>query len=64
MRAELATLAIPHDASNTASIMTMSVGTATRVPNNEMEPEDLIALAEQSLGEAKRAGRNRVMFGG
>jgi diguanylate cyclase (GGDEF)-like protein len=63
MRAELATLAIPHAKSTTASILTMSVGTATRVPTGDVEPEDLIALAERSLGEAKRAGRNRVVFG-
>jgi diguanylate cyclase (GGDEF)-like protein len=63
MRAELATLAIPHAKSTTASILTMSVGTATRIPTGDLEPEGLIALAERSLGEAKRAGRNRVMFG-
>jgi diguanylate cyclase (GGDEF)-like protein len=63
MRAELATLAIPHAKSTTASILTMSVGTATRVPTGDVEPEDLIAMAERTLGEAKRAGRNRVMFG-
>ena len=64
MRAELATLAIPHADSGTAPILTMSVGTATRIPAGDAEPEDLIAQAERSLGEAKRAGRNRVMFGG
>ena len=64
MRAELATLAIPHAKSSAAAILTLSVGTATRIPTGDMEPEDLIALAERSMGEAKRAGRNRVMFGG
>ena len=63
MRAELATLAIPHAKSSAASRLTLSVGTATRVPTADMEPEDLIALAERFLGEAKRAGRDRVMFG-
>jgi diguanylate cyclase (GGDEF)-like protein len=62
MRAELATLAIPHEKSTTADILTMSVGTATRIPSSDMEPEDLIAMTEGSLHEAKRAGRNRVMF--
>jgi len=62
MRAELATLAIPHAKSGTAPILTMSVGTATRVPAGDLEPEDLVALAERALGEAKRAGRNRVAF--
>lgn len=63
MRAELATLAIPHAKSSAASMLTLSVGTATRVPTGDMEPEDLIALAERFLGEAKRAGRDRVIFG-
>lgn len=63
MRAELATLAIPNAASTTAPIVTMSVGTATRIPTVDSEPEDLIAMAERSLGEAKRSGRNRVAFG-
>lgn len=63
MRAELATLAIPNAASTTAPVVTMSVGAATRIPVVDSEPEDLIALAERSLGEAKRAGRNRVAFG-
>jgi diguanylate cyclase (GGDEF)-like protein len=62
MRAELATLAIPHAKSTTAPILTMSVGTATRIPTGDMEPEDLIAMAERSLGEAKRSGRDRVRF--
>jgi diguanylate cyclase (GGDEF)-like protein len=64
MRAELATLAIPHEGSATASILTMSVGTATRVPVAEADPEDLVAMAEQTLRDAKRAGRNRVIFAG
>jgi diguanylate cyclase (GGDEF)-like protein len=62
MRAELATLAIPHAKSTTAPILTMSVGTATRIPTTDLEPEDLVELAERALGEAKRAGRNRVSF--
>jgi diguanylate cyclase (GGDEF)-like protein len=62
MRAELATLSIPHEASDTAPILTMSVGTATRTPSVDLGPEDLIAMAERSLGDAKRAGRNRVAF--
>jgi diguanylate cyclase (GGDEF)-like protein len=62
MRAELATLAIPHAKSSAAPTLTLSVGAATRVPTGEMEPEGLIALAERSLVEAKRAGRDRVRF--
>ena len=64
MRAELASLAIPHAASPSSStILTMSVGVATRVPTNETEPEDLVNHAERILFDAKRGGRNRVLFG-
>lgn len=62
MRAELATLAIPHAKSSAAPMLTLSVGAATRIPTGEMEPEELIALAERAMVEAKRAGRNRVRF--
>ena len=64
LRAELATLAIPHETSDTAPTLTMSVGTATQIPAPGLEPEDLVASAEHALREAKRAGRNRVVFGG
>ena len=62
MRAELATLAIPHAKSSAAPMLTLSVGAATRIPTGEMEPEGLIALAERAMAEAKRAGRDRVRF--
>lgn len=63
MRAELAMLDIPHEASDTASILTMSVGAVTRVPSPGQEPEELVAIAERILIDAKKAGRNRVLFG-
>jgi diguanylate cyclase (GGDEF)-like protein len=63
LRAELATLAIPHAGSDTESILTMSVGTATRIPSTSLDLDDLISLTEHALRSAKHAGRNRVMFG-
>ncbi|HWQ11079.1 MAG TPA: diguanylate cyclase [Holophaga sp.] len=63
LRAELASLAIPHTTQETAPILTMSVGTATRLPAEGSESEELVALAEHYLQEARLAGRNRVVFG-
>ena len=63
LRAELASLAIPHATPETAPILTMSVGTATRLPVEGTESEELVALAEHYLQEARLAGRNRVVFG-
>ena len=63
MRAELATLAIPHAKSETAPVLTMSVGTATRVPAEDTTLDDLVESAGRSLRGAKHAGRNRVEFG-
>ncbi len=63
LRAELATMAIPHGESETAPNLTMSIGTATRIPSSSLDLDDLISLAERALREAKLAGRNRVMFG-
>lgn len=63
LRAELATLAIPHGASDTGPNLTLSIGTATRIPSSSLDLDDLISLAERALRDAKRAGRNRVMFG-
>jgi diguanylate cyclase (GGDEF)-like protein len=62
-RAEVFGLGLPHQTSNVGTILTASLGVATGVPLNGAEPEDLLTLAERHLFDAKRAGRNRVVFG-
>lgn len=62
-RAEVFGLAISHDGSSVGPFLTASLGVATGVPLNGAEPEDLMTLAERHLFDAKRAGRNRVVFG-
>jgi GGDEF domain-containing protein len=46
-----------------ASVLTVSVGVTSIIPNRETEPETMIIAAEQALSLAKRRGRDRVVLG-
>jgi diguanylate cyclase (GGDEF)-like protein len=52
-----------HEKSPTADHVTVSVGVATRVPDGKLEPEELVASADEALYRAKKAGRNQVARG-
>lgn len=52
--------AIPHEGSS-LGVVTVSVGVATEVPNIDVDAQSLLHLADASLYEAKRSGRNRVV---
>ncbi|MBF0530866.1 MAG: diguanylate cyclase [Deltaproteobacteria bacterium] len=54
-------LAIPHTQSRVSTIITLSIGVETTIPNANNQPTDLIAAADQRLYEAKRSGRNRIV---
>jgi diguanylate cyclase (GGDEF)-like protein len=62
LRAEVATLAIPHEYSDVSSLVTVSIGVATIVPIPEKSPEELLMVAEHRLLDAKDRGRNRIEF--
>jgi GGDEF domain-containing protein len=66
IREQIKALAIPCDYPGigglTAPVVTVSLGVATVIPNQETEPFLLINTAEQALLQAKRKGRNRVIF--
>lgn len=63
LRCRIVGLAIPHEASP-FEVVTVSIGAATLHPNRDGEPAALIELADRSLYDAKRRGRNRVLAGG
>lgn len=50
----------PHAQSSVASMVTVSIGLATLVPDNSQRPEDLIRAADHAVYRAKRDGRNRI----
>lgn len=53
-------LRIAHAASDVANWVTISAGVAAVVPDDQGEPNRLVAAADRQLYRAKRAGRNRV----
>ncbi len=46
-----------------ASVLTVSVGVTSIIPDSETEPETIIVAAEKALSLAKRRGRDRVVLG-
>jgi diguanylate cyclase (GGDEF)-like protein len=53
-------LNIPHESSNVKSVVTVSLGVSTMIPDAQFEPCNLIALADDQLYKAKGSGRNTV----
>jgi diguanylate cyclase (GGDEF)-like protein len=65
IRRVLANEAMPiHDenTTDTSLALTASLGCTTALPGLKISPEMLLQIADESLYEAKRAGRNRVVF--
>lgn len=60
MRKAIADLNIKHEYSDVTRSVTMSVGVATVVPGEGIDPFDLVRRADEKLYDAKKAGRNRV----
>ena len=60
LRSNIVDLKIPHDHSQIANHVTLSVGCATATPSLESYPKDLLILADTNLYRAKKNGRNRV----
>lgn len=50
---------IPHKSSTVESVVTISVGVATMIPDNQKSPDELVKKADESLYKAKEEGRNR-----
>lgn len=59
-RIAIESLGIPHEDSPTARMVTISVGVAAALPENEGGAGQLLANADAALYAAKSGGRNRV----
>lgn len=55
-------LAIEHRASSVASIVTVSIGVASAVPEASSSPDGLLQRADEALYRAKSGGRDRVVL--
>ncbi len=60
LRSKVESAKIPHDLSTISDYVTVSLGTATTIPNIRKKPDSLIAAADKALYKAKRNGRNRI----
>lgn len=56
---EVTALDLPHEFSQAASCLTVSIGLITKNPGQNITPEQLLAKADQNLYRAKQDGRNR-----
>ena len=61
LRDVLAGLRLPHGASGVGPLVTLSVGVATQIPNEDVCPDWFMGQADQALYAAKFSGRNRVV---
>ena len=60
LREAIFALAIPHEDSPTAPVVTISIGVAVSIPQDDKTPEALLLQADEQLYAAKSAGRNRI----
>jgi diguanylate cyclase (GGDEF)-like protein len=60
IRAEVQARALPHAHSSAGSVVTLSLGIATVIPAPGLACEQMIAVADNCLYEAKKGGRNRA----
>lgn len=61
LRRRVAELRIPHPASRSGSLLTISAGVAALVPTARQAASVLTKRADEALYAAKRSGRNRVV---
>lgn len=64
VRLALVEAAIPHEASEVAPVVTVSIGVAVRAASAVCPPETVVDAADRALYQAKAAGRDRVAVAG
>lgn len=62
IRRDVMALAIPHEGSHAAHVVTVSVGVALAQPRSSRSLAGAIQIADEALYRAKQEGRNRVVF--
>ncbi len=63
IRSNVLDLRMEHSTSEVGSLITVSIGLTSCVPNNNGDPMLLIHAADTALYEAKRQGRDRIVIG-
>jgi diguanylate cyclase (GGDEF)-like protein len=61
LRAVMADHRLPHGAAGIGPLVTLSIGIATQIPSEYMDPDWLLRQADQALYAAKHSGRNAVV---
>ena len=56
--------AIAHKASEVADYITVSQGLVTITPEGDLQPEELVKMADDALYKAKDSGRNTIIVAG
>lgn len=59
IRSAIERMNIPHNTNKVATHITLSDGIACLTPTSEVNPSELVALADEALYKAKEQGRNR-----
>lgn len=62
LRKKIESLNIPHEKSSVSNCVTVSIGAASTIPDNNSIYDDLFKVVDSALYIAKEAGRNQVKY--